>query len=331
MRRALIAGAVCAALAGFYGLLWKYQSDQLDVGFANWVAQQRALGWKVAHGVPVGGGSVVAAELAIPGVVLEYGPAGQAGAFAWSGAQVTLHVDLLHIGRLRIGVVGSQTVRVGAAPEISVTADRLTASVPLDQGAPLDGVVIEAERARAELLGGAATVGGVRLTADGAVAPLLRFTLAATEIGLPPPPSGAWLFGPHIAAAGLEGTLSGPLPRASGLYAQAAAWRDGGGTLDLRDIVLRWGKLDAGADAVLGLDEAMQPAGRATVHLADPGASLGVLTEANILPPAAAFAVRLLGAQAGTLDLSLALRQRTLTLGPVPVGRLPEFHWPDGP
>jgi hypothetical protein len=336
MRRGLIAAALCAGLLGAYGLLWKFQSDQLAVGFSNWVAQQRALGWRVSHGAPTRGGSGIAAELAVPGVVLAAGAPGLPGAFSWSAAQVTLHVDFLHLGRLRIDIAGQQLVRVGAAPEIAVTANRLTATVPLDADAPRGGVVVEAERVRAEMPGGTATVGGFHLTADGRPVPrpdepLLRFTLAATGIGLPPPPTGTWLFGPGIAAAGVDGTLTGPPPRASGLTALAEAWRDGGGTLDLRDIVLRWGKLDAGGDAIVGLDAELQPTGRATVHLADPGGTIGALTAANILPPAAALAVRLLAPAAGggKLDLSLALRDRVLTLGPVRVAHLPELHWPD--
>ena len=195
---------------------------------------------------------------------------------------------------------------------------------------------------RATLPTGDAAVAAADLSADAhAVAQRgetwLQFTLAATGVDLPPPPSGAWAFGPHIDAATLAGTIAGPSPPPSGVddpptpYALATTWRDGGGTLDLRDITIRWGTLDLAASATLALDADMQPAGTASLQLANPAAAIDTLTEAKLLPATVAMAVRLLAPQSSSgqkLDVSLAVRDRTLSLGPVRIARLPELHWP---
>ena len=51
-------------------------------------------------------------------------------------------------------------------------------------------------------------------------------------------------LGPHIASLAIDGHLNGPVPPGRTATEQAKAWRDGGGSLEIRHLALVWGPLD---------------------------------------------------------------------------------------
>jgi hypothetical protein len=136
---------------------------------------------------------------------------------------------------------------------------------------------------------------------------------------------------------GLDVALTRPFPAGGGDPARrAAAWRDGGGALEIRTLEARWGEAAASATATLTLDAALQPAGAGTLRLAGGEALLDAATTAGLLPPFNAAAARIAWRALGRAppeggpawaELPLALRDRTLRLGPVSLGRLPPLEW----
>src|SRR5579863_7634575 len=66
----------------------------------------------------------------------------------------------------------------------------------------------------------------------------------------------------------LSGSFKGTLP--PGPLRQAlAAWRDGGGIIEVRDGTVRWGSLAVDVNGTLALDAALQPIGALTATILD--------------------------------------------------------------
>ena len=161
---------------------------------------------------------------------------------------------------------------------------------------------------------------------------------SAEDISLPPLPGGRpWPSGPDIASAAFDAALTGKLPGPGPVAARAAAWRDGGGTLALRHLALRWGKLGLSGSATMGLDDHLQPAGTATAALAGYDATLDALAASGTLAPRAVQAVKAVlailarppqGGGPRQVELPVTLHDRTLAAAGFPLLRLPEFLWP---
>jgi hypothetical protein len=349
MRRFLIlAAAVLAVLVAAHALLWRWGTQQLASGFAGWAAAARAQGWTVTSGEPRPGGWPLAIELSVPGLSLSGDLPDMPVPLTWEAERVVLHVGLLHVRQLLLLPEGGQRLHLGEGADIPFTADRLQIAVPLAPGAPPRSADLAAANLR---------IGGPR---DGAAAALtvallaghaawqpaaapgesaLRFALSAEDIGVPSPmPGGAAALGPRIASLSLQGTLNGKLPPVADLAARAAAWRDGGGSLELTQVALGWGPLGVTGGATLALDERLQPMGTGTLHLRGQSAALDAMVAGHVITPGAAVAV---GAVLGLLarpspdggapevDVPLTLRERTLAVGPIPLTRVPELVWPE--
>ena len=131
--------------------------------------------------------------------------------------------------------------------------------------------------------------------------------------------------------------LSGPLPGGRAPTPRAEAWRDGGGTLELRSLAMRWGSLGGTARATLALDETLQPMGAGMLRLTGAADVLDALAEAGLVGRRAALTARGLlplisrpsaGNGAPEIEVPVTLEDRTLTLARIPVLRFPPLGWP---
>jgi hypothetical protein len=130
--------------------------------------------------------------------------------------------------------------------------------------------------------------------------------------------------------------LSGPLPPGRSPTLRAEAWRDGGGTLELRAASLRWGPVGARAAATLALDEMLQPMGAGTLRLTGAPEALEALAGAGLIAPRAAATARsvvpLLSRPAENgepeIEVPVTLEERTLAVARIPVLRLAPLAWP---
>ena len=217
--------------------------------------------------------------------------------------------------------------------------------IPLQAGVPPRAVDIDADHLRAGIPAADGPAGLVlaRLhlhfetkPAAAQGEPALGVNLAAADIALPGGP--AWALGPTIASIGLDGMLTGPLPRAPDLTTRATGWRNGGGTLELRRVAVEWGPLDLSASATLALDDRMQPMGAGTARIVGEAETLDALAAANAIAPRAALAAKaVLGLMAHAppdggppqVDVPLTLQNRALSVGRIPLLRLPELFWPE--
>jgi hypothetical protein len=336
---ALLATALLAA-AG-HALLWLWLCGRLEAGFAAWAAARGAEGWRVEHGPPRRGGWPFAAALALPEFRLRGGAGLLPGGVDWWAEALTLRVAPPRLDRLALEAPGRHRLRVGEAAALAFTAGRLDAALPLGSGTdgPDEGAAT-AQRLRFGAPGGAVEVAAASLDFDArpagkGVGTALR--ASAAGVALPPGLPGTDRLGRVVDRIGLDLALTGPaIPPGGAPARRAAAWRNGGGALDVRALDARWGEAAASASATLALDAALQPAGTGVLRLAGGEALLDAAGSAGLLSPlnavAARFALSALSRappEGGPprAELPLALQDRTLRLGPVSLGRLPALDW----
>lgn len=339
-RRLLVPGLLgLLALGVAHTLLWRNMAAELDKGWAAWVQLRRAQGWRVEHAPPERGGWPLAARLALPGLRLEGGAATLPGGMVLLAERVVLSVEMPRFDRLKVDLPGQQRLRLAGA-EYPFIADRLVAGLPLESGTPPSAAELLAERLRIGTPAGGVEVGRAQLSLRGSASateaePALSLAFSAQSLDLPA--GEAALFGRRIESLTGEMLLSGPVPPGRAPRRRAEAWRDGGGTLELRSLALHWGPVRAATAATLALDEELQPMGAGTLRLTGAGPALEALAAAGLVGRRAAATARGLlpllarpSAETGQpeIEVPLTLEDRTLALARIPVLRLAPLAWP---
>lgn len=340
----LVLGAAALAL---HALAWRWVGGQMEAGLRAWAQSQRAAGWRVQYDPPQRSGWPLSATLTIP----QFRIAGSAGALGgdveWQMPRLELRVSAPLVDRVVAEPRGPQRLRLGPV-EIPFAADRLEFVVPFEPGAAVRRMTIQAERVRAGTPDGTAELRSLlayleaRSSATDAEA-ALDVNLTAGGIDLPP----GLLQNPSIAALGrrvdslsLEGALSGPIPLSDSIAERAEAWREGGGTLELRDATLGWGPVQGRLRMTLTLDESMQPMGAGQVQVAGAAELVRALVAAGVVAPragqAATIAIGLAarppeGGGPPRLDLPVTLEDRRLAVGPMRLLRFAPIAWPAAP
>jgi hypothetical protein len=322
---------------------WYVAVHRMRAGLDAWIAARRATGWSVTTAPAEAGGWPLAATLTLHDVTLRGGAADVPGGLAWQSGSVVLRLGVLHPRSFQIDTAGPQQLRVGDGPEIAYTATRLHLALPLQANAASQASALRVAGLRASVpVGdGSDTLALEQLEADsvahpragqGQVAVALR--VAAVGIGLPP--RAKWPLGPKIASIDLDAALDGPLPAAATLTAGAQAWRDQGGSLEVRHIATHWGPLHLSGTATLALDSQLQPMGAGTAKVTGYDQTLDALARNGLMSRSAAITAKaVLSLLAETPDtgpaeveVPLSLQFRTLSMRQVPLVRLPELDWP---
>ncbi len=341
---AVLALAVLLALA--HTALWFWGVRTMEANLDAFVATQRAQGWTVEPGTRATGGWPMAIELALANPAMAADTPDLPAGFAWKAERVVLSVALLHPRTLTITPQGQQSLRLNNGPVLPYETQSMVTRVALEPGAPPRQETTEIAGLRMRLPAGALTVAKLRwdlLSNPNAAkdAPAVTFNAEATQIGLPAPPgaeSASWPLGQSIAALSASGALTGPLSRVPGLSARAAAWRDGGGKLDISRFSLAWGPLDLSGHATLGLDDRLQPSGAGELRATGQNETLDALAANRVLPARAAQTAKAVlalmartpqGGGPPAVEMPLTLQDRALTMGRIPLLRLPELVWPD--
>ncbi|MCU0886525.1 MAG: DUF2125 domain-containing protein [Rubritepida sp.] len=294
--------ALLLAAGGVTGA-WFTATARMAGALDAWAEARRAEGWRVEHGPPARAGLPLAAELRIPDLLVET-PAG----LGWQAERATLRLGLDAPGEARLHLAGAQAARHpgGAAP---VEAEGLALAVPL--------------------AGGPARLAAARLAAPGLVLEALSGTVAPEALSL----AAATLRTPALPplAEVLLAARLQPLPMTT-----AAAWRAAGGQLDLTRLSARSGAATAELSGRFRLDAALQPEGQGALRIGNAPAAVTALTEAGIIPPAVAPALRAAIAFSARpppeggpprLELPLELRNRRLGAPRLPLLTLPELDW----
>lgn len=345
LRRVLIAVVLLIGVAAAAdALLWRFATQRLESGFAAWAAAARAQGWTVRAGTPQAGGWPLAAEVSLPDLSVQGGTDEIPGGLTWRAARVTLQVALLRPHQVKVGAFGRQHLRLSSLPDIPFVADRMDAVLPLTASGVPPVANIAAEHLRAALpIGGVAqdvTVADAALQLTGHPdagrdQPGVVMQLDARQIGLPS--SGHYPLGASIASLQMDAALDGPIPPpGADPVRRAAAWRDGGGQIAIRRLAMVWGPLAATVSATLTLDGALQPTGNINLRTIGEQAALDRLAAGGVMKRrTATVAKAVIGLMPHTVaadgesetDLHLSLEDRTLSLGRIPLLKLPDLTW----
>jgi hypothetical protein len=168
----------------------------------------------------------------------------------------------------------------------------------------------------------------------------LTLQFAAEDASLPQ----AWLrtpalagLGPRLARLEFNGALYGNVLPLPSLREQLDAWRASEGKLDVRQLRLTWGDLDAGIRLSARLDPALQPALGGTLSVTNPNAALDSLARSGLIQRRALdgtkFAVGLLTRrpQDGgppVAEIPITLQNGVVSVAQIPLTRLPPIAWP---
>jgi hypothetical protein len=325
---------------------WLWLGERLRGGLEAWVAARRAEGWTVSHGVPARSGWPWRVALRVPAPRLAKEGLG------WQAETLDIALDGPWLDRLRLTPGGAQALH-GPDLALPLAGEALALTVTLAAD-PLTGLPREThlnaralhlrlpagpqalEAAAATLVPDAAGTGPPGLVLRGAL------TIPAAGAARPAQgPDPAQPTAPPAAAMlAFDLRLSGPLGVGAGRppAAWAASWRDAGGELAVRSLSLRWGEATAQLVGRLRLDEALQPAGAGRLAILRAAAALEAAAEAGLIGRGeAALAGGLLWLQQRPaaegpprVELPVVLQRRSLSLGGLPLGRLPAMTWPAG-
>ena len=347
MRRPLaiaLAAAAVLLLAAGYSLFWLSAAGTVSDGLAAWSAARRGEGFAVAYDPPVSSGFPFSLRLRLghPSV------AQPAQRWHWRAEAVEAetrpwafrHVTVRPLGHQELGIPAGD-----ASATVSVDAAALSATLDLDS--------------RGGLVHATAAGDTIALTAPGLAGPAGVHRLAL-ELTLPPsppapapgpslppsvvlsfrleevtlPPANAGPLGPTLGWIAANCQLLGPLEHGSP-RAALSAWRDAGGTFELKAVSLAWGALALSGDATLALDDELQPEGAASVKIRgysqtiDALVAQGLVKRTNaLLVKAALDLIAKRPADGGTPELTapLTLERQQLSVGPFGLVRLPQVR-----
>jgi len=341
-------GIGLAALAVVVALivgLWHFAAGQVRDSVLAWVEGRRQAGLTVTFGrMDIGGFPfrlllvVDKPHIADPAAPTPWG---------WQGERVVAEMRPWSLGRITVRAPGPHDVlwqSDGATHALHAGAVALTATLGLDGGRP---TTARLEAGGVEVRGGAggpagafkaeaATVDlGIPTTnADGTThrTPVLDIALAVRGLGLPA--TVALPLGATVDLAEINASVLGAVPGGR-LAEAAAAWRDDGGTVEVRRLAITYGPITVNADGTLALDKAMQPVGAFTARVEGFFEAVDALRAAGLVRARDAVTAKMvLGAlsrrgEGGrpSLTVPLTLQDRRLYAGPVPLVEFPEVPW----
>jgi hypothetical protein len=308
--------------------------------YAAWVQTITSQGWSVRTDAVAESGFPAGATLTITGLDLSGGHAMLPGGLDWRADRVVLSLGLLHFWRLTVEPQGQQVVRVAGLRTITCYADSLVASVPLGRGRA-DSIALVAEGLTAGLMQSRDRLDvhidhlalGLQASREGAARIAAQATIEARGVALPD--IGRWPLGARVRVASVVLDLASPALSGVAASDQARAWRDWGGALTVRDLVLLWGPLDLRAQARMGLDDDLQPAGSGRAVIGGWAQTVDALGAGGTLPEGMVQTVKMvMGLMARPADgggdaltVPFSLKHSTLSAGKIPLIKLRNFNW----
>jgi hypothetical protein len=326
--------------AGWTGL-WYVVAGRLAAHVAAWEQQERAQGWTIAHGTPRRVGWPMAAGITLPDVALSGGAQYLPGGVAWQAGSVTLALDIRHPNALFIGVDGRESLKVAGGQTMPFQASKFIGRMALLPGDRPGLVQLHAMALLVALKKADGTPEPLSIAdlaaavqADGTAAAQANALVAAatlTNVGLPPDLLPG--FARTLQTAAFDIALSGPVPpggaAAESPAATAAAWQKAGGSLALRLLHVADGRLTLDGQGRFQLDAFLRPAGSMTVTVAgldetlDRLAKNGVLSRPEAIAITAMLGLMMRPPEPQLLQAPLSLRAGLVSLGAIPVVRLP--------
>jgi len=332
-RAALILGAVLVLAFAAYAAYWHVMAQKLEKELGPWAAARQADGITLRW-----------SKAAVGGFPLRF-------RFRFTDANLTalrpVPVDAtvssldvwanpwnLHRWRFSTRDVGKLADPLGA---LGFVLDHVDGSALLDEGSPfiLDFGIAGA---RGSGLAQGFGIGSASVHLEVPPNPpqshrdtALSATLDLSAVTLPQAVPG---FGNTVGDLAFSADLKGGLPPGP-LAPALSAWRDSGGTLELRYVRLRWGGLLIDASGTLALDDTLQPEGAFSAEITGQDAAVDLAVSSGALQPAdAVIAKAVLGLLAKpapngdkAITVPLTVQRDRVFLGSAAIASLPRINW----
>lgn len=307
-------------LIAAHAVLWYLACAQITAQMTVELRNLARQGWSTFADTPVRSGYPWVAEVTVPGLRAA-GPL-----IGWETERLVVRLAMLRPTEVRLAAEGRQSLRFADAPALQFSATRAEALISL---ATPDQIALEIDG----LVGSQVTAASLRLLIGRAA---MTATADARDLGLP---AGLNLpLGPTIARLGADLALfGGSLAELSA--PSLTAWRDAGGRVEVPRLALEWGAVKFIGQSQIALDAKLQPELTGKLQLGGYPALLDALVSAGTLRPSRAQA---LGAVLGLLarpsdatgpqsvEVPFTVRDRGLSVGRIPLLRVPEITWPAG-
>ena len=342
---------VALAVAG-HGIFWWSAAGEMRDGVAAWIEDRRAAGWTISHGKLMTGGYPlqVSADIDNPDIA---GP-GKPAKWRWQGDLLRLTVELMNPREILFSSAGAHRVHTnhGGRQEIveAVVASAKGKGRPGRDGTT-EAIVLDLDAVEAKRKGAPETlrIGRLGMTlfipqrsGETAAMPADRepagpfVSVSAEKILLPK--EARYPLGRTIGKAAIEAKLIGDPAFGATPSQTLAAWRDAGGTLEVRSLDLVWGKFDLSGEGTVALDNALQPIVAMTARIKGYRETVDALVDTGWVQGRDAFATKMvLGVVAratpggkSQLTVPLSLQQGVLSAGPARLLRVPAIDWDTG-
>lgn len=337
-RRRLLFGVTTLALLiiGCISVYWYVVARRVSEGYLAWVAARQAEGWAVSSAGATLAGWPRIGGIDVAGFRIAGGEPDVPGGVSWQAEHLLVGLDLLHPDHLDVLTSGEQRIgRMGAAGA-AYTTELTRLRVPLRAPGPMAELTVRTLSVGADglAIGAARALLAADMTAGKAQA-ALSVVLDTQEIVLPPRVN--WPLGRRVASLSADAAIDGPMPSPRGFVADARAWRDGGGAVDLRRVDLRWGPLDGSLSGTASLDQKLQLIANGAVRASNYAETLDVLAERRIIGADAALAAKavlslLASAPAGggpaQVEVPFTIGDQVVAVRGIPLVKLPALQWP---
>ncbi len=302
---------VAAAAVALHFAVWFYASGRLASEIEGAMDDLHRQGWEVVLDAPQRTGWPLAAGVRYERVQLDGTSAGVPA--AWHAADLDVRLRAVQPGTLLLTPGKMQQVRLGGGDWVDVAASlQLALQADSAEAVGRDLVV--------QLPGGPVGIAAMHADLKGRT---LQIDLTGIE-------TGPLLSAGHIMA---ETVLTGPLLPGPDPAGAAAAWRDGGGTLQINMLQLDAGDLQASASGTAGLDPALQPTLSLTARVQGYRTALDRLAQAGVIQASAGVAAKaVLGLLSGrdpggSATLPIRITGGVVSVAGFPLLRLPAIEW----
>jgi hypothetical protein len=354
---AVAAVAALGAAGGSVGY-WNMVAAEAEDRLAQWEAERRAEDIIVSHGPPARSGFPFALVLKLPDFEIARGGRYPLG---WRSQSITAEVNPWTLGEATFAFPGKHALVApvdGRPRPLDVTLDEGRLDVRLDgrgkpRAAALNLGQVDARLAdtgeryriatarvvarRPQAAGGPGAAlsqaAGRAPAAGGATVELETDTRIA---GLVLPPQQAGPLGPEIKTINVLADVVGPMPAAP-TAEEARRWRDAGGYVELKDVLIAWGRLEIRGAGTARLDAELQPDVRLDSRVRNGDAIIDALVATgqmrvpeSLLAKAALAALSRPADDGGPPVLRVPITVRDgnrVYLGPVRIARLPALVW----
>lgn len=314
-------------LLGAAGGFWYYASGEVAKGIAAWRDDWQRGGGTARFEEPEIGGLPleITARFAQPLIGL---PSGE----TWQGpAEVTARTWLWSLTTIRFDAPGKHRLTLPQG-EIALEAAALEGALAFAKGGP-ESLTLELRDLRLENAGETLQAEAFALSAAAVTAeePAVALTLRLAGLPLPETEAPLSLVGARLELLSLEGVLRGRFAPGPSPRVIAAAWRDGGGILDIAALELSWGDFHVTGNGSLTLDEQFRPLGTFSFQTAGLIEVVERMDAAGLLDPDRTPLVKgALRALASGQDsqgrdlvtLPITLQDGLVMLGQIPLARL---------